>query len=265
MRASQFRYFAGPPLAFAHRGGAKYAPVAGLENTLAAFDQAYALGYRHLETDVHLTRDGVLVAFHDDVLDRVTDSSGAIIDSTWAWVAAARISGKEPIPTFDDLLTTYPQAYLNVDLKSAGTPAALWSHLERHGAYQRICVGSFSTTRLWAFRRLSHGRVATSAGQLGAAALRFLPWALSRFIHTPGAAYQVPHHLPIAGRRLTVVTRQFVDRAHRLGKQVHVWTIDEPDEMRYLLDLGVDGIVTDRIDILQDILIERGHWPPAAD
>lgn len=253
-------YLGEPPLALAHRGGSDLPGNDGLENSALAFRNAVALGYRYLETDVHATSDGHLVAFHDDVLDRVTDARGAIADLTLAQVRAARIGGREPVPTLEELLTEFPAARFNIDIKAPGATDLLWRVIDTYGAHDRVCVGSFSNRRLWRFRRLCGGSVATSAGRLGIVALRFLPWPLARFVHTPAVAFQVPR---VAGRpplRVTVVTRGFVDRAHRLGKQVHVWTIDDPAAMGELLDLGVDGIVTDRPDLLRDLLRSRGTW-----
>lgn len=254
------RYLGDPPLALAHRGGSGLPGNEGLENSSRAFRNAVALGYRYLETDVHATSDGHLVAFHDDVLDRATDGTGAIARLTLAQVRAARIGGREPVPTLAELFSQFPTARFNIDIKAPGATEPLWRLIDTYGAHDRVCVGSFSNRRLWRFRRLAAGSVATSAGRLGTAALRFLPWSLTRFIHTPAMVFQVPR---VAGRpplRVTVVTRGFVDRAHRLGKHVHVWTIDDPDTMRALLDLGVDGIVTDRPDLLRDLLRQRGGW-----
>src|SRR5690242_6649092 len=101
------------PLAFAHRGGASEAP----ENTLPAFEHAIRLGFTYLETDVHATADGQLVAFHDDHLDRVTDASGAIASLPWSVVQRARVDGREPIPLLEDLLGAFPDARVNIDPK----------------------------------------------------------------------------------------------------------------------------------------------------
>lgn len=262
MVATQSSYLDIPPLALAHRGGAEYAPHVGLENTLAAFEGAWRLGYRYVETDVHLTADGVLVAFHDEILDRVTDASGRIAEQPWRVVERARVGGREPIPTLLALLTAFPDVWVNIDLKAPGTAAAALDVLQQSGASARVCVGSFSQLRLWHFRLLARrrgARVATSAGRLGIAALRFLPRAVSRVAHTPAVAYQVPVSYPVLGRELVIVTPGFVEAAHAIDRQVHVWTIDDPREMHRLLDLGVDGIVTDRIDTLADVLAERGH------
>src|SRR5262245_27244448 len=111
-------YLANPPIALAHRGGALYAPNLGLENTMTAFRNAVDLGYTHLETDVHLTRDGRLVAFHDDRLDRVSDRGGLIRDLTWADVSAARLGGVEHVPLLTDVLDAWPGINRNVDLQA---------------------------------------------------------------------------------------------------------------------------------------------------
>src|SRR5690606_38590076 len=112
-------------LALAHRGGAYHPEIEGLENTMAAFQHAAALGYDYLETDVHLTADGVLLAFHDAVLDRVTDSTGAVGELTLADVRRARIGGREQVPTLVELLDAFPQARFNIDIKSDQAVAPL--------------------------------------------------------------------------------------------------------------------------------------------
>ena len=248
----------GSILAFAHRGGAYHPEIEGLENTLAAFEHAVALGYDYLETDVHVTRDGVLLAFHDRVLDRVTDRRGAVADLTHAEVGAALIGGRERVPTLAELVDAFPQARFNIDLKSDGAVAALAAFVAERDAWDRLLVGSFSRRRLNAFRRLTGGRVPTSAHPAEVVAFRLLPSArlADRLTRGRVAALQIPH------RRAAwvVCTPGLVRRAHAVGKHVHVWTIDDPDEMRELLDRGVDGLMTDRTDILRTVLVERGRW-----
>ncbi|WP_226345844.1 glycerophosphodiester phosphodiesterase family protein [Agilicoccus flavus] len=252
-------YLDPPPYGLAHRGGYRAGEDDARENTLRAFAAAVAAGIDHLETDVHATRDGVLVALHDDRLDRVTDGAGAVADLDWETVSRARIAG-EPVPRFADLLSALPTARVNVDLKAPGAVAPLVAVLAATGAGPRTCVGSFSDARLWRFRILAARaglRVPTSAGPLGVAALRFLPGPWWRWLHTPGIAYQVPVTHRVLGVEVTVVTTAFVDRAHALGRQVHVWTIDDPAAMDALFDLGVDAIVSDRVDTLLDVLARR--------
>lgn len=249
-------------LAFAHRGGSYHPEIEGLENTLAAFEHAVGLGYTHLETDVHVTRDGVLLAFHDAVLDRVTDTRGRIADLTLEEVRAARIGGHHQVPTLAELFDAFPRVQFNIDLKAAGTPRALADFLRERGAEDRAIVGSFGVARLEEFRRLSGGRVRTSAHPGEVAAYLLSPSArLARLLAGDAfVAFQVPHRRTVAGRRVTIVSRGFLRRAHAAGKQVHVWTIDDPAQMRELLDLGVDGLMTDRTDLLKDVLVERGQW-----
>jgi glycerophosphoryl diester phosphodiesterase len=248
----------GRVLAFAHRGGAYHPDIEGLENTLAAFQHAVDLGYRYLETDVHVTSDGVLLAFHDSVLDRVSDRAGAIADLTFAEIREARIAGREEVPTFASLVEAFPDACFNVDLKAPRAGAALAELIEVRNLHDRLMVGSFSRRQLQEFRRLTAGRVPTSADPLEVAAYRLSPTAglARRTGGTAFAALQVPHR----HGRLTVVTPGLVRRAHATGRQVHVWTIDDAQEMHALLDLGVDGIFTDRTDVLKDVLVQRGQW-----
>lgn len=258
MRARDHRYFDGPFVALAHRGGAALPANIGRENTLHAFGEAVELGYRHLETDVHATRDGVLVAFHDDRLDRVTDAAGLLAELPWSEVSQARIHGLDPIPTLAEVLDTFPDTRINIDIKAHGAIAPLVTELTRHRALDRVCVGSFSGRRLALFRSLAPA-VATSVSPAGVAWTAYAP-LLPRVLNDPGLAFQVPVDWPVRGHRLPVVTEAMVARAHGAGKHVHVWTIDEPAEMHRLIDLGVDGLVTDRPDLLRTVLTERGLW-----
>jgi glycerophosphoryl diester phosphodiesterase len=251
----------GPVLAFAHRGGAYHPEIEGLENTLAAFRHAVDLGYRYLETDVHATSDGVLLAFHDSVLDRVSDSRGEIARLSTSEVAAALIGGRERVPTLARLFEEFPDARFNIDIKAEPAVPLLAEFIEEHQAWDRVLVGSFSPRRLGRFRKLTGGRVPTSAHPLEVLAFRGLPSGRLADLVTRGrvAALQIPHRRG----RLVVATPGLVRRAHRAGKHVHVWTGDDPAEMRELLDRGVDGLMTDRTDILRDVLVQRGQWREA--
>ena len=253
----------GSVIAMAHRGGALHPEIPGSENTLHAFRHAVALGYRYLETDVHATSDGVLLAFHDDALDRVTDRVGLLADLTAEQVAVARIADVHAVPTMAELLAEFPDCRFNIDLKSAGAVAPLAGLLEQTGAHDRVCVGSFSRRRLQAFRRASAGRVATIAVPSEVALVRFGP----RVPRLRAPVLQVPWRHK--RRRITVTTPEFVRRAHRAGRHVHVWTgaqqsrwvsIDDAPSMHALLDMGVDGLIADRTDVLKDVLVSRGQW-----
>jgi glycerophosphoryl diester phosphodiesterase len=259
MRAEEYPYFDEPFAAYAHRGGANYEPNRGRENTRYAFQQAVELGYRYLETDVHATADRELVAFHDSVLDRVTDRTGAIARLPYAEVARARIAGQDPIPRLSELFTAFPDARFNIDAKSNGAVDLLARAIADHDAYERVCVSSFSVARLHRLRRLLGTRVASAASSAGVAVNRFLPW-LTWALNSPAPVLQMPVSYPFRGRRLDVLTPSLVQAVHRAGKRVQIWTVDDSETMTRLIDLDVDGIFTDRIDVLKDVLIHRGLW-----
>jgi glycerophosphoryl diester phosphodiesterase len=251
---SRFEFLDGPrPIAFAHRG--HHRPEGPDENTLDAFDAAIRLGYRYLETDVHLSRDGVVVAFHDDVLDRVTDLTGAISDRSLAEIRSARTRHGGSIPTLAEVFEEFPDARVNIDPKHDEVLEALVEVIRRHRAVDRVCIAAFSDDRIARARALLGPRLCTSLGPREIARLL----AASRMGGRPrfvAGAVQVP----VRHRGVEIVTPRFVDRAHAVGLQVHVWTIDHPAEMHRLLDLCVDGIMTDRAEVLRAVLEERGVW-----
>jgi glycerophosphoryl diester phosphodiesterase len=250
----RFAYLDAPtPIAFAHRGGAE----PGDENTVAAFARAIALGYRYVETDVHATADGVAVVFHDSTLERLTGRQGRVADLRWADLATLRVAGSAAVPRLDEVLEQWPEVRFNVDVKHDAGAEPTVDAVRAAGAQHRVLLASFNDARLARLRTLAGPDVATSLGRRAAAALR-LTSLTGRRLRLPAsaAAAQVPHRY----RRLRVVDRRFLAHAHRMGLQVHVWTIDDAAEMRDLLDLGVDGIMTDRVDVLRDVFLSRGQW-----
>jgi len=248
------------PIGLAHRGWS----LDGLENSMPAFAAAVELGFDYLETDVHATSDGVLLAFHDHVLDRVTDDRGRVADLPWDRVRRARIGGREPIPRLADVLEAFPGVRLNVDVKHAGAVRPLVDLLRRSGATDRVLVASFSERRRRAVLSGLGGRaerVATSASPPAVA--RFLAGCAAGLRGTALGRLVGPVHalqVPVRAGAVTVVSRRTVVAAHSAGLHVHVWTVNDRDEMERLLDLGVDGIVTDRADTLREVLRERGAW-----
>ncbi|MFF8033161.1 MULTISPECIES: glycerophosphodiester phosphodiesterase [unclassified Streptomyces] len=240
------------PIAFAHRGGA----ADGLENTVRQFRCAVEAGYRYIETDVHATRDGRLVAFHDATLDRVTDGAGRIADLPWRDVARARVAGREPVPLFEELLETFPEVRWNVDVKAEAALLPFLDLLERTGSWDRVCLGSFSEARAVRAQRLAGPRLATSYGTRGVLNLRLRSWGLPASVRRSAVAAQVPEEQS----GIQVVDQRFVRTAHARGLQVHVWTVNEAERMHRLLDLGVDGIMTDHIDTLREVMEDRGIW-----
>jgi glycerophosphoryl diester phosphodiesterase len=252
-----FAYLDAPlPLAFAHRGGA----ADGDENTAEAFGRAVELGYRYLETDTRATTDGVAVVFHDDTLDRMLGRPGQVRDVRWADLSALRIRGAAAVPRLEDVLDAWPDVRFNIDVKADEAVDPTVTAVRRTGAMDRVLLASFSDARVARLRRALGPGVATSLGTRATARL----WAASR-VGGPrwpvGLANRAAVQVPVRHGRVRVVDRRFLRHAHRLGLQVHVWTIDDPTEMNELLDLGVDGIMTDRIEVLREVYLARGCWP----
>jgi glycerophosphoryl diester phosphodiesterase len=243
-----------PPIAFAHRG---FAPD-GDENSMAAFERAVRLGYRYLETDVRVTADGVALAFHDARLNRVTDHVGRVAELPWAQVRHARIGGREAIPLLTDLLAAWPDVCINLDVKADRGVGPVVDAIRQTGSLDRVCVGAFSTARIETVRRALGPRLCTSLGPR--AALRLKWRRRSGGILLSGCCAQVPARI---GRRVFIDAR-YLAAAHAVGVPVHAWTVNDPVEMARLLDLGVDGIMTDRADVLRDLLAARGQWPALA-
>jgi glycerophosphoryl diester phosphodiesterase len=245
------------PVAFAHRGGGAVRP----ENTLVAFRHALQTGCDVVETDLRLTRDGEIVAVHDDEVARTTDGSGRVEARTLAelrrldagyWFS---LDGSTypfrgqgiGIPTLGEVLALAPDLCVNVELKSRGPrlARAVFDFIESRRLRHRFLVAAAHDATIREFRRLARGRIATSAGYREIVAF----WAASRL---GVAARAVPAfealQVPLRHRGLTVVDQRFVDRAHGARVRVHVWTIDDPAQMRNLLKIGVDGIMSDHPD-----------------
>ena len=248
-------YLDGPgPIPFAHRGGTSEAP----ENTMPAFEHAVSLGYRYLETDVHLSADGVLMAFHDPDLTRTCGVAGTIAELTADELADVRVDGRATIPLMSELLERFPDVRFNIDCKSDAAVGPLAALLRRYEAIDRVCLGAFSHTRLAKLRTLLGADLLSCASPKEVAMLRLA----GRITGSAQRVAQVPvrYGAPTGPKGVTVVTDGFGRNAHRKGVPVHVWTIDDPAEMHRLLDLGVDGIMTDRPEVLRDVLIDRGEW-----
>ncbi|QYC41430.1 Glycerophosphoryl diester phosphodiesterase [Nonomuraea coxensis DSM 45129] len=250
------------PLAFAHRGGA----AEGAENSAAAFERAVGLGYTYLETDAHATADGVLLAFHDHTLDRVTDQRGRISELPYRAVRRARIAGVHEIPLMEDLLGTWPEARFNIDVKEAAAIAPLAEAIRRTNSYDRVCLTSFSDERLVLAKAAMGRDVCSSLGPRGVAALRAAATTsgYGRLLARLSRAGIPCAQVPVGFRGLRVTTGRLIRTAHAIGMQVHVWTINDPARMEHLLDLGVDGLMTDNVTGLREVLTRRGQWHPGS-
>ncbi len=250
------------PYGLAHRGGNEVAA----ENTVAAFEHAVSLGFDHLETDVHLSADGVLVAFHDADLERIAGLDGTIADHTWAELAEIEIGDGQRIPTMASLFEQFPTARFNIDPKADASVDPLIDLIREYEAVERVGIGAFSDDRIARLSNALGPRLCTSAGPKHIAAL----WAAAqasrvtssvRFtsiikgIAEQHGCLQVPSVL----KGIRVVDSPFIETAHDLGLQVHVWTINDADEMRELLDAGVDALISDKLSVLAEVLAERAR------
>lgn len=226
---------------FAHRGGSRIGP----ENTIAAFDRGLAAGADGLELDVRLSRDGIVVVHHDAMLDRTTRAKGPVKDRTAAELA------QFDVPALSDVLARYPQTGIIIELKKRG-PAlanAVVEDLRRAGAVDRVCLGSFSLTALRAARTAAPG-LATSGARFEVRMALYRSWCGLSPGHVPYRAFQVPE--TSGGTR--VVSPRFVRLAHEAGVAVQVWTVDEPADIRRLLEWGVDAIISDRPDVAAEVV-----------
>lgn len=221
---------------------------------MSAFAAAVGLGYRYVETDVHATADGVLLAFHDHTLDRVTDRTGDIAALPYDEVRQARV-GTEAIPRLEELLGTWPDLRIHVDAKHLAAAEPLVAAIDRTNAYDRVCIGSFSDRTVRALRRLAGGRICTWMGRAEILSLRLASLGVP-MPRTAAGCTQVP----VRQGRLPLVDTRFVATARRRQVGVHVWTINDRETMEWLLDLGVDAILSDRPTLLKQVFTERGLW-----
>ena len=222
---------------------------------MAAFESAVRLGYRYIETDVQVTRDGVAVAFHDDTLGRLAGRRVRVAELAWSEARRIKIDDREPMARLDGLLGAWPEIRVNIDPKSDAAVEPLAEALRRTDAVKRVCVASFSDRRIERARRLLGPSLCWSLG----------PYAITRLraasLGLPCRAPRAPCvQVPQRYRGLPIVDRAFVEAAHRRGAAVHVWTVNEAADMNRLLDLGVDGIMSDRIVVLKSVLEARGAW-----
>jgi glycerophosphoryl diester phosphodiesterase len=236
------------PLAIAHRGGAGLAP----ENTLDAFRRSYALGLRYLETDVRLTADHELVAFHDARLERVTPARGRVRSHTLADLAGLPVLGGDTVLPLAVLLAAFPDACITLDVKDPAVVGPLARLLNDTGAAPRVCAAAARGSWLRILRS------ATGPGLCTALSWRELVHLTSRPRGRYGDAAFA--HVPLRLGRVPVFRDDLVARAHDAGVRIVVWTVDDPDTMHRLLDHGVDGLITDRPDLLREVLIARGQW-----
>lgn len=245
-------YLAGQDfICFAHRGGGAEQP----ENSAKAFLAARAMGYRYIEIDVQATSDGRLIVFHDDTLDRTTSGTGDISTLPYARVREALIGGSEPIMTLEQALEDFPDIRFNVDIKTEQALQPTLDLMAKMKCFERICLASFSDDRLRKVRRAFGPEVCTSAGPQGVFALKLGSWRLPMLrVHVQCA------QVPISEYGITIVTPAFIKHCNKKGIAVHVWTINDEDNMRRLIRLGVNGLISDHPTLLKQVAKEEGVW-----
>lgn len=238
--------------AFAHRGGNTEWP----ENTMEAFQDAIDLGYDYIETDVHASSDGVLYTFHDATLMARTGMHGTIGERTADEVDQILVDGRAAIPRLDEVLSSWPELRLNIETKTDDSVLPLIDAVRAHQAIDRVCIGSFVDRRIKRCRRDLGPDLCTSMGRIEATRLYFAARGLADAAGLEAACAQLPYRW-----RLSVTTPRLVEFAHEHGIDVHVWTVNDPADMRALLDMDVDGLMSDDPRTLRRELIQRGRWP----
>lgn len=250
---------------YAHRGLA----LNHTENTLDAFRTAIDAGAQWVETDVNTTRDGVVLIMHDATLNRVANHSGAIAQMTYTQVQEIPLNGGESVPTLEEALAAFPELNFNIDLKDAGSAEHIGEVLRRSGAWERVRLASFSENRLLAARdSLTRAGLEETDVRWSGAERSMIIFYLTAHI-APGLwprvqklaggllsdfdSLQIPLSYTVAGRRVPVLTRKLLATARRYGYRIDIWTIDDATTMKELAELGVDGIVTNRVDILSEL------------
>lgn len=245
------------PLAIAHRGGAGLAP----ENTLDAFARSYALGLRCMETDVRITADRRLIAFHDSTLRRVGGMRGRVVDRTLAELATLRVLGTSRVLPLAALLAAFPDTRFIIDVKDRAAIAPLARLLRESGTAGRVCAAGAWDSWLLDLRAQAGPELTTALSWRALARLVAVARpARRRESHAEQAGCYA--HVPLRLGRVPIFADHLVERAHSIGVRVVVWTVDEPSTMHRLLDAGVDGVITDRPDLLREVLIARGQWQP---
>lgn len=222
---------------------------------MAAFNDAVRLGFRHIETDVRTSRDGVAVLAHDEALAPLTGGPGRVGDRSWHELSRLRTPRGESLARLEEALSAFPRTRFNLDAKSDAAVAPMAEAILRCGARERVCVASFDERRTRRLRRLLGEGVCWSPGRRAVTALWLAGWG----VPVPASGFPAVQ-VPPRWRGLPVVTRRLVAAAHARGAQVHVWTVNEEPEMERLLDLDVDGLITDRPRALRHVLERRGQW-----
>ena len=224
---------------FVHRGDTSIF----LENTIEAFQSAVSLGYQYLETDLRETSDGKIITFHDPNLKRITGANITISETKFSDIRMRRLPSREIIPTIDELLEEFPDSFFNMDLKVNQIEEKVLKKINSHNALERVCLGSFNSKVIKKINSLEP-KILTSMGISQVIMYKFFQKKnISKLIQ-----------IPTRWNGIKVITKKFIDRLHNDGLKVHVWTVNKETEMQSLIDLGVDGIMTDNASGLIEVM-----------
>ena len=238
-------------LAFAHRGGNDFAP----ENTFESFQFAVENGFKYLETDVHPTSDNKLMAFHDPTLDRVTNAEGRIIDFSSIDLKKVKVKNNYRIPLMEELLESFPNCFFSIDMKCDQSVIPLIDLVKRNNALERVCFASFNQNRLNFVRETFNNKCITSMGPKEIIASKIFSYInLKKNINSHLAS------MPISRYNIRLINKRSVAYLQSLNIKVIAWTINNEAQMRHLISIGVDGIMTDKLKLLKNILIEKNLW-----
>tara|TARA_Y100001970_G_C14073442_1_gene770711 strand:- start:133 stop:879 length:747 start_codon:yes stop_codon:yes gene_type:complete len=238
-------------MAFAHRGGTEFAP----ENTYEAFSSAVSIGYKYLETDVHPNADNKLMAFHDSSVDRVTNYKGKICNFTSSELKKIKVKEKFQIPFLEDLIESFSKSFFSIDMKSDQSVKPLIKLIKSMNAVDRVCFASFSQDRIDYVRDEFDNKCITSMGPR-----EIIKTKISSIINFKHKIIPKISSLPISRYRIKLLNKRHINFLKSLNIKVIAWTINDVEAINKLIDLGVDGIMTDNISVLKKILIKKNIW-----
>ena len=219
---------------------------------MEAFEQSINLGFKYIETDVRATKDNKLVIFHDPDLKRMLNLEIDISSINYDELSSYKINGVHKIPTFLETVSSWPNINFNIDPKSDKSAELLISELKSVGNLDRFCVGSFDSTKLNKIRNAFDNKLCTSMGTNEVINFYFLRFFGINSINTPCL------QLPYFKNGFKIITAKLIRDAHKFNKKVHAWTIDDPKEISELLDMGIDGIMTDSPELLKNEVAKKG-------
>jgi glycerophosphoryl diester phosphodiesterase len=260
-------------MVIAHQGGELLAP----SNTMSAFQGAVDMGVDALEFDIHITKDGHLVAIHDPTVDRVTNGTGPVEELTLEEIQGLDagydfedLNGEKSyrgkgayIPTVDEIFTAFPDMKMVIEIKddipanrleeAAGN---LWTLIEKHGTEDQVLVAAFDQKIVDTFAEVSHGKTALGGGRQEIKNFVVMHTLFLRNFYTPSVdAFQIP----VSEGKIDLTAKKYINGAHRRGIDVHYWTIDDKETMEKLIRKGADGIITNRPDVMLELLEEMGY------